>query len=164
MNGGSLHISYKPRFWNISERIPGSGTTLSLEILSAENGLGSLVEAAFSFRIYPYIRSYDISKCYQQVRSAGKFIFSSLNIWFNDIENQKDPVVLARESLSFGNPVSGTIIELLIYVFVYEFDTDKMKEVISAARYSDNLNPGEFKMHELNFMCIHPYTGLPDVV
>ena len=40
---------------DFTKRIPGSGTTLSLEILSSENVLGSLVEAAFSFWIYPFI-------------------------------------------------------------------------------------------------------------
>ena len=34
-----------------TSRIRGSSTTLSPEILSAESGLGSLQEAAFSFRI-----------------------------------------------------------------------------------------------------------------
>ena len=59
-------------------------TTLSLEILSAENGLGSLAEAAFSLRLHPYVRSLDISKCYTNVRVTGNFRWVSLNIYFND--------------------------------------------------------------------------------
>ena len=48
-------------------------TPLSLEILSAENGLGSLVECAFSLRVHPYVRSLDFSKCYTNVRTIGLF-------------------------------------------------------------------------------------------
>ena len=69
-----------------TSRISSAQTTLSLEILSAESGLGNLAEAAFSFRIFTFIRSYDIGKCYQQIRSVGKFVWASLNIWFKDIE------------------------------------------------------------------------------
>ena len=126
-----------------TSRIKGSSTTLSLEILSAESGLGSLQEAAFFFRVYPFIRSYDIGKCYQQERSIGRFVYVSLNIWFDDIEHQTGPYVLARESFSFGNPVSGLIIEILIYSLVEkELVNEELKELISAARYADNLNPG----------------------
>ena len=38
-------------------RISSASTTLSLEILSAGSGLGSLANAAFSFRIFTFIRS-----------------------------------------------------------------------------------------------------------
>ena len=63
-----------------TSRIASASTTLSLEILSAESGLGSLAEASFSFRMFPFIRSYDISKCYQQIHSVGRFVWASLNM------------------------------------------------------------------------------------
>ena len=67
-----------------TSRIVSASTTLSLEILSAESGLCGLAEVSFSFRIFTFIRSYDISKCYQQIRSVGRFVWASLNIWFED--------------------------------------------------------------------------------
>ena len=82
--------------------------TLSLDILSAENGLGSLVECAFSLWVHPYVRSLDISKCYTNVKSTGKFNWASLNIHFEEMAEGKfrKPEVIMREPLSFGNPVS----------------------------------------------------------
>ena len=63
-------------------------------------------------------RSFNISRCYQQVHSIGKFIWASLNIWFRDVAKQKDPIVIVRESLSYGNPVAGLIIELVCNSFI----------------------------------------------
>ena len=61
---------------------------------------------------------------------------------------------MARESLSFGNPVAGLIIELVIYKYIDpEFASEMVKEVISAARYSDNINPGGFTMEHLDMIC-----------
>ena len=71
---------------NYTSRISSAQTTLSLEILSAESGLGNLAEAAFSFRIFTFKRSYDIGKCYQQIHSVGRFVWVSLNIWFENVE------------------------------------------------------------------------------
>ena len=49
--------------------------------------------------------------------------------------------MIARESLSFGNPVSGLIVELLIYTHVdKELKEERLKEMISSGRYSDNIN------------------------
>ena len=95
-------------------------TTLSLEILSAENGLGSLVECAFFLQAHQYVRSLDISKCYTNVCITGKSYWASLNIHFNDMTEGKfkEPEVIMRESLGFGNPVSGLIKEIICYLYI----------------------------------------------
>ena len=138
-----------------TQKIKKFRTTLSLEILSCEHGLGNLAEASFSFRAYTFIRSLDIGKCYQTVRSVGKFVLISLNIWFQDIINQLGPQVIARETLSFGNPISGFCIEMAIYYYIEKELTDnRLKEIISGNRYSDNLNIGTLKdLNELNNIC-----------
>ena len=113
------------------------GTTLSLEILSGDNGLGSLVEAGFSFRIHTFIRSYDIAKCYTQIAVEGPFLWASLNIWFEDVLKQKGPMVVIREALSFGNPAAGLIVELLVYLFIdSEIEEEDVRDLISSSRYS----------------------------
>ena len=55
--------------YNFTRMVKGS--TLSLEILSGENGLGNLSECGFSFRVATFVRSFDISECYTQVRTSG---------------------------------------------------------------------------------------------
>ena len=68
-------------------------------------------------------------------------MYVSLNIWFDDLKDFEGPFVLARETLSFGNPVSGLVVELLIYTHVYkELKEERLKEMISSSRYSDNIN------------------------
>ena len=111
--------------------------------MSAENGLGSLAECAFSLKMHPFVRSLDISKCYTNVRTIGEFNWVSLNIYFNDVANGqfKEPIVVMRETLSFGNPVSGLIIEIICYAYIDpEIQDQDIKDLISASRYSDNMN------------------------
>ena len=66
------------------------GSTLTLDILSGETGPGSLSEWV-SFRMVPYVRSFDMPKCYSQGKTAGDFMYASLNICFEDIVNLKKP-------------------------------------------------------------------------
>ena len=65
------------------------------------------------------------------------------------------PFVLARESLSFGNPVSGLVVELLIYNYVdRDLEDADLQELLSSSRYSDNINVGSWiSMDELNKRC-----------
>ena len=54
----------------------------------------------------------------------------------------------------FGNPVSGLIVELLIYVFVdRELKDEKLKELISSSRYSDNINVRSMNEEEFKERC-----------
>ena len=66
------------------------GTTLSLEILTLDNTLGNMAEAALSFRMHYYVSSYNIRSCYTQFCLEGDFIWCILNVWFDDIEIQKN--------------------------------------------------------------------------
>ena len=91
------------------------GSTLSLEILSGENGLGNLSECGFTFRLAPFVSSFAISKCYTQVRTAGDCLYASLNIWFEEMTTFKNSVVVIRDSLRFGNPVAGLVVEIICY-------------------------------------------------
>ena len=142
--------------------IPSAITTLSLEILSAYSGLGILAEAAFNFRMSPFIKSYDISCCYQQIRSVGRFVFISLNNWFDDVETLTGPFVHARESLSFGNPILGLVVELLIYNFVdRDLQEADLQELLSSSRYSDNVNVGAVSVEELNRRCTRVVSSFP---
>ena len=134
--------------------IASASTTLSLEILSAESGLGSLAEVSFFFRMFPFIRSYDIIKCYQQIHSVGRFVWPSLNLWFEDLEKMERPYVLVRESLSFCNLVSGLIVELLIYIYVDpKLKEEELQELLSSSRYSDNVNVEGMTQEEFNRRC-----------
>ena len=66
-----------------------------------------------------------------------------LNLYFNDATEGKfqEPIIIMRETLSFGNPVSGLIIEIICYMFVDpEIEDQDIRDLISASRYSDNLN------------------------
>ena len=72
----------------------------------------------------------------------------------NDKKKLEKAFILACESLSFGNPVSGLIVELLIYVFVdREFKDERLKELISSSRYSDNINVGSMYEEEFKERC-----------
>ena len=45
------------------------------------------------------------------------------------------------ETLSFGNQVSGLIIKIICYLYIdAEIQDPKIKDLISASRYSDNVN------------------------
>ena len=103
------------------------GSNLSLEILPGENDLVSLSKCEFSFKMAPYVRSLDIRKCYTQVRTAGDFLYASLNIWFEDMATFKKPVVVLRDSLSLGNPVAGLIVEIICFL---HFDPEIRKKKI----------------------------------
>ena len=46
-------------------------TTLSLEVLTLDKTLGNMGEAALSFRLFKYIRTFDIEKCYTQIHLTG---------------------------------------------------------------------------------------------
>ena len=62
--------------------------------------------------------------------------------------------MLARESLSFGNPVSGLVVELLIYQFVdKELEEVDLQELLSSSCYSDNTNVGGMSDEEFNRRC-----------
>ena len=62
--------------------------------------------------------------------------------------------MLARESLSFGNPVSGFIVELLIYQYVdKELQEVDLQELLSSSCYSDNINVGGMTDEEFNRRC-----------
>ena len=139
---------------DMTQKLPKLNSTLSLEILSADSGLGNLQEAAFSVRIHPFVRSFDISRCYQQVRSEGKYVMAFLGVWFENCEPQEGPFVLARESLAFGNRVLGLAIEILIYSYVdADLKDPKYQELLSSCRYSDNINVGAMSMDELRETC-----------
>ena len=53
-----------------------------LEILSGQYGLASLGECSFSFRMASYIRSFEIPKCYTQVKTAKDFLYANFIICF----------------------------------------------------------------------------------
>ena len=63
-----------------------SSTTLSLEVLTLDNALGSMIEASLSFRLFELIQCWDIAKCYTQITLVGQFVLCSLNLWFKDIK------------------------------------------------------------------------------
>ena len=93
--------------------------------------------------MHPFVRSLDISKCYTNVRTVGEFNWVLLNIHFDDMSDGKfkEPIVVMRETLSFGNPVSGLIIEIICYAYIDpEIQDQDIKDLISASRYSDNMN------------------------
>ena len=134
-----------------TSRIASANRTPSFEIISTDSGLDSLAEAAFSFRISPFKKSFDISKCYQQIHSVGRFVYASLNVWFEIMENLLRPFVLARESLSFRDPISSLVVELLIYQFVdRDLQEADLQELLSSSCYSDNINVGAMSSGELN--------------
>ena len=56
------------------------GFSFSLEF-SQREGPNSRSESGFFLLIGLYARSYDISKCYTQVITAGDFLHASLNIY-----------------------------------------------------------------------------------
>ena len=77
------------------------GSTLTLDILSGETGPGSLSEWV-SFRMVPYVRSFDMPKCYLQGKTAGDFMYASLNICFEDIVNLKKPQSFLKTPAALG--------------------------------------------------------------
>ena len=57
--------------------------------------------------------------------------WASLNIHFNDIGKFKEPEVIMRETLSFGNPVSGLIIKIICYLYIdAEIQDPEIKDLI----------------------------------
>ena len=49
--------------------------------------------------------------------------------------------MVLRDLLSFGNPVTGFIVEIICYLYVdFEIKKKKVKELIASSRYSDNVN------------------------
>ena len=66
----------------------------------------------------PYVRSFDISKCYTKARTAGDFLFASINIWFEDMINFIKPLIVLRDFLGPKNPVAGLIVEIIFFLYV----------------------------------------------
>ena len=86
-----LNIIFNPDSLSTPERLihdftsKVGSTTLSLEVLTLDKTLGNMGEAALSFRLFKYIRTFDIAKCYTQIHLTGPFLWCSLNIWFDDV-------------------------------------------------------------------------------
>ena len=72
----------------------------------------------FSFRMASYDGSFDIPKCYLQVRTAEDFLYASFNIWFDDMIYFQNPLVVLRDYLSFGYPVACLIVKIICYLYV----------------------------------------------
>ena len=88
----------------------------------------------------PYDRSFDMFKCFTQVRAGGHFPYASLNIWFEHMINYKNLLVVLRDSRSFVNPVAVSIVKIECYLYVEPEIKKKVKEFIASSRYSENVN------------------------
>ena len=105
---GRMNIAFNPDSSSTKVRLihdftaQVKGTTLSLEILILDNTLGNMSEAALSFRLFYYIRAYDIKTFYTQFTLVGKFVYCTLNVWFHDVRKLEDLFILLRSSMPFG--------------------------------------------------------------
>ena len=85
--------------YNFTSKVGSS--TLSLEVLTLDKTLGNMSEAALSFRLFKYIRTFDIAKCYTQIVLAGDFVWCSLKIWCEDLLHCKKNSYLCQASDGF---------------------------------------------------------------
>ena len=136
-NFGRINLAFNPDSTSTKVRLIHDftaavlGTTLSLEILTLDNTLGNMAEAALSFRLHYFVRSYDIRSCYTQFSLEGDFIWYILNVWFDDIENQKRPYILLRHAMPFGFAAAPGIVEMAIFKFVYaNVENEELKVIL----------------------------------
>ena len=120
----SLNISYNLDSASTKVRLIHDFTqqvgaiSLSLEVLVLDNTLGSIVEAAFSFRIRYFIKAFNIKSCYTNYTLEGDFVWASLIIWFQDPRSQSGSYILVRASMLFGSPAVPGIMELSIFKII----------------------------------------------
>ena len=115
-------------------------TTLSLEVLTLDPALGSMMEAAFSFRLYELIQCWDIAKCYTQITLVGQFILCSLNLWFRHIQTCEDPFILIRAAMAFGFPAAPEVLELSIFKYIWKKCTNsELKAILDISRFTDSI-------------------------
>ena len=152
-----LNILFNPDSLSTPERLIQDftskigSTTLSLGVLTLDKTLGNMGEAALSFRLFKYIRTFDIAKCFTQIHLTGPFLWCSLNIWFDDLPHCKEPVIYKRPAMAFGFPNASTVLELSIFKFIYEQITDQeIRVIIDLGRFSDNVNVNATNISQLD--------------
>ena len=120
-----LNIVFNPDSLSTPQRLIHDFTSkigssmLSLEVLTLDKTLGNMSEAALSFLLLKYIRTFDIATCYTQIVFTGDFVWCSLNIWFQDLSDCKKPVIYVRPAMAFGFPNASTVLEVSIFQFIY---------------------------------------------
>ena len=99
-----------------------------------------MAEAALSFRLHYFVRSYDILSCYTQFSIEGDFIWCTLNVWFDDIENQRRPYILLCHASPFGFSAAPGIVEMAIFKFAYaNIEDEELKAILDIGRFADNI-------------------------
>ena len=94
-------------------------TTLSLELLTSEQCIGSLAEAQISFRMFHHIKCLDIARCYSQIELTGLFLYLSLNVWFQDIPTCQKPTIYLRRGMPYGFSPASQVLELAMFKYIY---------------------------------------------
>ena len=97
-----------------SQKIAGLEATVSTLIESLDNSVGNMLHAITSLRMFWYVFSADVKKCYHQIEVHGALRNLSLIAWYDNLVERKNPVVIMKKFMQFGFNCANGALEMTI--------------------------------------------------
>ena len=131
------------------------GASFSLENKVPSSNIGDSFQSLVNFRLYRHGYSSDISKCYLRVGVDSLTAKLRLCYWYQDPENMKDPIIMERHTMDFGDSIAALVIRIVQLKFLMAATKMKLvQEVIRKGAYAGNYNS--------SFRTIKEYTEVRD--
>ena len=125
---------------NSSTIVPKSSTSISIEQKRPDKPLNNMFSALLRLRLYPIPLISDIKKAYKAIGIDPLSAYCRLLYFFKDPHTCSIPMVLARNTLDFGDAIASFSLEVANIKFVSRrCKNPTAKEIVENVRYADNL-------------------------